>query len=98
MIAPDDAPGEVRAIQAFEDANGRPSTPAERHLLRGLAAQAEPDAIEQGNAQVSGWSWVTAATYEAVEAGSSFVGAATIARDHHAMGEGWGAGFVAVIR
>ncbi len=72
-IAPGDAPGESAAIQAFEDANGRPSTPAERHLLRGLAAQAEPDANQQGGAQTSGWSWVTAATYEAVEAGSSFV-------------------------
>jgi len=72
-VAPDDAPGELIAIQAFEDANGRPSTPAERHLLRGLAAQAEPDASRQGDARASGWSWVTAATYEAVEAGSSFV-------------------------
>jgi hypothetical protein len=72
-IAPGDAPGETAAIQAFEDANGRPSTPAERHLLRGLAVQAELDAIKQGGAQTSGWSWVTAATYEAVEAGSSFV-------------------------
>ena len=71
LAGPADAPGEASAIRAFEDANGRPSTPAERHLLRGLAAQAEPEAIRQASG--SGWSWVTAAVYEAVEAGSSFV-------------------------
>jgi hypothetical protein len=72
-IAPLDIPAEQAAVRAFEDANGRPSTPAERHLLRDIARQIDASAREQGGAEASGWSWVTAAIYEAVESGSAFV-------------------------
>jgi len=74
QAGPSDAPGEARAVQAFEDANGRRATAAERHLLTGLSKRFDPAARR---AQVlhmeSGWSWVTAGIYEAVEAGSTFV-------------------------
>ena len=68
--APFDAPGEASAIQAFEDANARRSTPAERQLLEGLADRFDPAARA---AHATGWQWVRAAIYEAVEAGSAFV-------------------------
>jgi hypothetical protein len=72
--APADAAGEATAIRAFEDANGRRSTPAERQLLRGLAERFAPAARDQAHPDLpTGWSWLTAAVYEAVEAGSSFV-------------------------
>ncbi len=72
--APADAGGEATAIRAFEDANGRRSTPAERQLLRGLAERFAPAARDQARAELpTGWSWVAAAIYEAVEAGSAFV-------------------------
>lgn len=72
--APADAAGEAVAIRAFEDANGRRSTPAERQLLRGLAERFDPAARDQALPDhLTGWSWLTAAIYEAVEAGSSFV-------------------------
>ncbi|MEA2524137.1 MAG: hypothetical protein QOF73_1364 [Thermomicrobiales bacterium] len=72
--APADAAGEATAIRAFEDANGRRSTPAERQLLRGLAERFAPAARDQARPELpSGWAWLTAAIYEAVEAGSSFV-------------------------
>ena len=72
--APADAGGESTAIKAFEDANSRRSTPAERQLLHGLAARFDPAAREQARPdQPTGWAWVTAAIYEAVEAGSAFV-------------------------
>ncbi|HEV2107701.1 MAG TPA: hypothetical protein VGR16_05515, partial [Thermomicrobiales bacterium] len=67
---PFDAPGEDAATQAFEDANARRSTPAERQLLRGLAERFDPAAASDG---ATGWEWVKAAIYEAVEAGSAFV-------------------------
>jgi hypothetical protein len=72
--APADAAGEAAAIRAFEDANGRRSTPAERQLLRGLAERFDPAACDQARPDLpTGWSWLAAAVYEAVEAGSSFV-------------------------
>ncbi len=74
QTAPDDVVGEATAIRAFEDANARRSTPAERHLLRGLAERFDPPARAQAiPGRETGWAWVTAAIYEAVEAGSAFV-------------------------
>jgi hypothetical protein len=72
--APFDAVGEARALSAFEDANGRRSTVAEQTLLRRLADRFEASARRSDSRSYStGWDWVTAATYEAVEAGSTFV-------------------------
>ena len=66
--------GEEAAVRAFEDANGRRSTPAERQLLRGLADRFDPAARERSEpGRDTGWAWLTAAVYEAVEAGSAFV-------------------------
>jgi hypothetical protein len=74
QAAPADAPGQEAGVRAFEDANGRRSTPAERQLLRALAERFEPAANEQGRpGRESGWAWVAAAVYEAVEAGSAYV-------------------------
>jgi hypothetical protein len=73
-IAPAAVAGEAAAVQVFEDANGRRSTPAERQLLRGLAERFEPAAREQRRPSLpTGWTWLAAAIYEAVEAGSAFV-------------------------
>ena len=69
-MPPADGPNESAATRAFEDANARPATPAERRLLRELAARFDSAAVAQG---ASGWSWVAASIYEAVAAGSSFV-------------------------
>jgi hypothetical protein len=71
--APGDGPGEAAAIRAFEEANGRPSTPAEQRLLREIAAQIDAAAQTSRACGGSGWGWVAAAAYEAVEAGSAFV-------------------------
>lgn len=72
--APADAVEEAMALQAFEDANGKRSTPAQRKLLIDLASQFEPAARAAGRPDMaSGWVWLAAAIYEAVEAGSSFV-------------------------
>jgi hypothetical protein len=69
-----DAAGEAAAIRAFEDANGRRSTPAEQHLLCSLAERFDPAARERSRpGRDTGWAWVMAAIYEAVEAGSAFV-------------------------
>jgi hypothetical protein len=74
---PADAPGEAAALRAFEGANDRAATPAERKLLRDLAARFEPVAqaarAERGDVPASGWGWLEAAVWEAVEAGSAFV-------------------------
>lgn len=71
---PDTARLQDDAYRAFEDANGRPSTPAERQLLRGLAERFQPAAATLGEpGRETGWAWLTAAIYEAVEAGSAFV-------------------------
>ncbi|MEJ7763334.1 MAG: hypothetical protein WKF80_11130, partial [Thermomicrobiales bacterium] len=75
-IPPGDGPGESAAGRAFEDANARRLTPAEAHLLRGMAERFEPAAAATrlpDGAAMTGWEWVRAAIYEAVEAGSAFV-------------------------
>jgi hypothetical protein len=68
--APADAPGELAGVRAFEDANARRATPAERQILAGLAERFDSPAGATG---ASGWGWVAAAIYEAVEAGSAYV-------------------------
>ena len=74
---PADGAGEAAALRAFESANDRAATAAEWKLLRDLASRFEPVAAavheERGDAPGSGWSWVEAAVWEAVEAGSAFV-------------------------
>jgi hypothetical protein len=73
-MPPGDAPGQLAALQAFEEANSRPPTAAERKLLAEIASRFEPVARSQGSApDVTGWSWVKDAIYEAVEAGSAYV-------------------------
>jgi hypothetical protein len=74
---PEDGPGEAAALRAFESANDRAATPAERKLLRDLAARFEPVAAtahqERDDVPGSGWGWLAAAVWDAVEAGSAFV-------------------------
>jgi hypothetical protein len=74
---PADGPGEAAALRAFESANDRAATPAERKLLRDLAARFEPVAAaalqERDDVAGSGWGWLEAAVWDAVEAGSAFV-------------------------
>jgi hypothetical protein len=64
-------------LHAFESANDRAATPAERKLLRDLAARFEPVAAaahqERDDVAGSGWGWLEAAVWDAVEAGSAFV-------------------------
>jgi len=71
---PDRAPDDLRAtditIRHFEEANARPSTPAERRLLRQLAERFDATAREAGS---SGWVWLAQAIDDAVSAGSAFV-------------------------
>jgi hypothetical protein len=74
--APEDAPGELAAFRAFEEANGRPISRAEQRLLREIAERVTPvtnPVTSPVGVVTGGWAWVTAAIYEAVEAGSSFV-------------------------
>ena len=77
MRPPADGPGKTAALRAFESANDRAATPAERKLLRDLAARFEPvaAAAQQKRQDVpgSGWGWLEAAVWDAVEAGSAFV-------------------------
>jgi DnaA N-terminal domain len=74
QIAPTDRPNEERALRRFEEANGRPATAAERKILKELAERFEPAARECPVAEwQSGWAWVAAAIYEAVDAGSAYV-------------------------
>jgi hypothetical protein len=74
---PVDAAAEAAALRAFEHANDRAATPAERKLLRDLAARFEPAAAtaqaDRLDVPASGWGWLEAAVWEAVEAGSAFV-------------------------
>jgi hypothetical protein len=74
---PADAAGEAAALRAFESANDRAATPAERKLLRDLAARFAPvaGAMHEARPDVpgSGWGWLEAAVWEAVTAGSAFV-------------------------
>jgi hypothetical protein len=74
---PADAAGEAAALRAFASANDRPPTPAEHKLLRELAARFAPVAATAAQTREdvpdSGWAWLEAAVWEAVEAGSAFV-------------------------
>jgi hypothetical protein len=70
--APGDGPAQQRAIVAFQDANGRVASAAERTLLARIAERYDEAALRQSPLE-SGWSWIAAAVYEAVEAGSAFV-------------------------
>lgn len=74
---PGDGPAEAAALRAFEQANARAATPAERKLLARLAEQFElvaaAAAAERPGVPGSGWGWVAAAVWEAVDAGSAFV-------------------------
>ncbi|MBA2278164.1 MAG: hypothetical protein H0W06_10415 [Chloroflexia bacterium] len=67
---PDDTRDEATALVHFEESNARPSTPAERRLLRELARQFAPAADATG---ATGWGWLAAAIDDAVAAGSTFV-------------------------
>jgi len=71
-IPPADGPAQARAVRAFEDANGRMTSAAERTLLGKMAERFDAAALHQSPLH-SGWSWIAAAVYEAVEAGSAFV-------------------------
>jgi DnaA-like protein len=72
-----DAAAQMAALRAFEQANDRAATPAERKLLRDLAERydlvAENAAAANAEVPSSGWGWLEAAVWEAVEAGSAFV-------------------------
>jgi len=72
-----DAAAQMAALRAFEQANDRAATPAERKLLRDLAERFTPVAENAAGADSdvpgSGWGWLEAAVWEAVEAGSAFV-------------------------
>jgi hypothetical protein len=69
-IAPDASRSETIATRLFEEANARASTPAERRMLRNLAAQFADVAGTHG---MTGWHWVALAIDDAVAAGSAFV-------------------------
>jgi hypothetical protein len=74
---PMDAAAQMAALRAFEQANDRAATPAERKLLRDLAERYDPvaESVAAVSTDVpgSGWAWLEAAVWEAVEAGSAFV-------------------------
>jgi hypothetical protein len=73
---PMDAAAQMAALRAFEQANDRAATPAERKLLRDLAERFTPvaaSAAASADVPASGWGWLEAAVWEAVEAGSAFV-------------------------
>jgi hypothetical protein len=74
---PADAAGEAAALRAFASANDRTPTPAEHRLLRDLATRFAPVAATAAQTREdvpdSGWAWLEAAVWEAVEAGSAFV-------------------------
>lgn len=78
-VPPSDAATEAAALRAFESANDRAATPAERKLLRDLAERLDVVADETRGARPdedvpgSGWGWLEAAVWEAVEAGSAYV-------------------------
>jgi len=67
---PDGARAESHVTKLFEEANDRVSTPAERRLLRQLAATFDGAARESGQL---GWDWLGYAIDDAVAAGSAFV-------------------------
>jgi len=72
--APGDQPGLERTLRRFADANGRDATSAERKILKELAERFDLSARECGRPELaSGWAWVSAAIYEAVDSGSAYV-------------------------
>ena len=72
--APGDHPNLERTLRRFADANGRDATAAERKILKELAERFELSARECGRVEMSsGWAWVSAAIYEAVDSGSAYV-------------------------
>jgi hypothetical protein len=78
VFAPQNAPGDQpnleRTLRRFADANGRDATGAERKILKELAERFDLSARECGRPELaSGWAWVSAAIYEAVDSGSAYV-------------------------
>ncbi len=72
--APGDQPNLERTLRRFADANGREATGAERKILKELAERFDLTARECGRPELaSGWAWVSAAIYEAVDSGSAYV-------------------------
>ena len=72
--APGDQPNLERTLRRFADANGRDATGAERKILKELAERFDLSARECGRTELSsGWAWVSAAIYEAVDSGSAYV-------------------------
>lgn len=72
--APGDQPSLERTLRGFAEANGRDATGAERKILKELAERFDLSARECGHATLnSGWAWVSAAIYEAVDSGSAYV-------------------------
>lgn len=72
--APGDQPNLERTLRRFAEANGREATGAERKILKELAERFELTARECGRPELgSGWAWVSAAIYEAVDSGSAYV-------------------------
>ncbi len=72
--APGDQPNLERTLRRFADANGREATGAERKILKELAERFDLSARECGRPELaSGWAWVSAAIYEAVDSGSAYV-------------------------
>jgi len=68
--APDDQRDEDATVRLFEEANGRPSTPAARRHLKRIA---DDFAGTAQRARVSAWELVGSAIDEAVASGSAFV-------------------------
>lgn len=72
--APGDLPNRERTLRRFSEANGREPTAAERKILSDLAERFDLAARECGHPDLaSGWAWVAAAIYEAVDSGSAYV-------------------------
>jgi hypothetical protein len=72
--APGDLPNREKTLRRFAEANGREATGAERKILNELAERFDLSARECGCPELaSGWAWVSAAIYEAVDSGSAYV-------------------------
>jgi hypothetical protein len=69
-LPPDDQRDEDATVRLFDEANGRPSTPAARRHLKRMAGDVAETAQRAG---VSGWALVGSAIDEAVASGSAFV-------------------------
>jgi hypothetical protein len=74
VAAPEHGPDRAAALGAFAEANGREASPAEERLLAGIATEIGRSGQDgQALEATSGWAVVSAAIYEAVDSGSSFV-------------------------